>query len=326
MATLPLSVQRDIQEIEAYEAAVAAQNGVIVEDADDAVTETVVANDVEVVDVEPVPVAGVPAPVPPQGDVEDFRQQYRTLQGKYNAEVPQLHQQLRELTQEMATLRESMTVTKVEAPSEPVTYESSVTDKDREDFGDDLIDMQRRIAREVAQEFGAKITAQQAIIDTLQKQVTDTGAQVGSMNFSQHLNNLVPDFDTLDRDPNWHAWLNEVDPILRGPRMNAAMDAYNAGDAEGVAHYVGLFRASATVAPGPLDDRQTEIAKQVTPTRSASTSAKAGQGKAQKVYSTRDMDEAWKRVTDFAKAGQDADAERLESELTAAYLEGRVRA
>ena len=326
MATLPLSVQKDIQDIEAYESALAAQQGgVVVEDADDTVVETAVANDVDPVDDTSAPVEDEPTVAPAPAEAEDFRQRYLTLQGKYNAEVPQLHQQLRDLTQQLADIRKEVVIKKVETPPEPVKRESLVTDKDREDFGDDLIDMQRRIAREVAQDFADQVAAQQATIDNLRQQVTDTGSQVGAMNFSQRLNTLVPGFDILDRDEKWHEWLNEFDPILRGPRLNAAMEAYNNEDAEGVAHYVGLFRNASGVSATPQDDRQTEIAKQVTPTRSA-TSTKAGTAKAPKMYSTRDMDDAWKRVTDLSRAGKDADAERLESELTAAYLEGRVRA
>jgi uncharacterized coiled-coil protein SlyX len=261
-------------------------------------------------------------------DVEDetFAQKYKTLQGKYDAEVPRLHQQIRDLTSKLKALEEAS----FEKPSEPTKSKekvSYVTDEDRAEFGEELIDVQRRVAKEVAQEYEDRFEQQEAIIAELQKQLKQTGSEVGQMNFSQRLVQLVPDFEKIDNDPRWVAWLNEVDPIIRDQRRVLAQAAFDKGDAEAVAHYVKLFKQ--TIAEPEADIqvkavRQTELEKQVAPSRSASSASTPTDRKA-KVYSQAEIDSGWNKIRMLMKKGSMAEAEKLEAEITAAYLEGRVR-
>jgi hypothetical protein len=135
----------------------------------------------------------------------------------------------------------------------------------------------------------------------------------------------VPNFDDVNRDPRWISWLNEVDPILRGPRMAVAQQAYNTGDAEAVAHYVSLFMASVakTETPAPKDKRQQEQELQVQPTKNNS------QGNTQaaaKVYTNAQIEGMFKRVTELHTRGDSAAATKLEAEIDAAFRDGRVTA
>lgn len=274
---------------------------------------------------EPVAVEATPADDSKEEVSESFKQKYATLRGKYDAEVPRLHQQVKELTDQMNAIRHEAEAAKkaeAEKPKEKVSY---VTDADREEYGDDLIDFQRRVAKEASQEYEDRFEQQAKVIEQLQQQISNTGNQVGEVGFTQKLNALVPGFDQLDNDERWVAWLNEYDPMTRGPRRDQAQSAFNSGDAEAVAHYVGLFRESINepVANGK-SDRQTELEKQVTPSRSASTVTKSS-GKDSKVYSEKELNNAWTKIRTLNTQGKYDDAEKLEAELTAAYMEGRVK-
>lgn len=261
---------------------------------------------------------------------DDFRQKYNTLKGKYDAEVPRLYEQVRGLTAKLEELQAQLTEKEQnDEPTKPEEKVSYVTDADREEFGEELIDVQRRVAREVAQEYEQQVKTQTKVIDELRKQVNQTGSQVGEMNFTQRLYSLVPDFPQIDQDERWAEWLNEYDPILRGPRRIQAKTAYDSGDAEAVAHYVQLFKES--LAPGAdqqaeKQQRQTELEKQVTPSRSATNAGSQSSDKGGKVYSQGELDRNWKKIRTLNSRGQYDDAAKLEAELTAAYLEGRVRA
>lgn len=275
---------------------------------------------------EPVAVEATPADDSKEEVSESFKQKYATLRGKYDAEVPRLHQQVKELTDQMNAIREEAEAAKkveAEKPKEKVSY---VTDADREEYGDDLIDFQRRVAKEASQEYEDRFEQQAKVIEQLQQQISNTGNQVGEVGFSQKLNALVPGFDQLDNDERWVAWLNEYDPMTRGPRRDQAQSAFNSGDAEAVAHYVGLFRESINepVANGK-SDRQTELEKQVTPSRSASTVTNKSSSKDSKVYSEKELDRGWTKIRDLNSQGKYDDAEKLEAELTVAYMEGRVK-
>jgi len=274
---------------------------------------------------EPVAVEATPADDSIEEVSESFKQKYATLRGKYDAEVPRLHQQVKELTDQMNAIREEAQAAKkaeAEKPKEKVIY---VTDADREEYGDDLIDFQRRVAKEVSQDYEERFEQQSRVIQDLQSKISNTDNQVGEVGFTQKLNALVPGFDQLDSDERWVAWLNEIDPMTRGPRRDQAQAAFNSGDAEAVAHYVSLFRGSVEPVANGKSDRQTELEKQVTPSRSASTVASKSSNNSSKIYSEKELDRGWTKIRDLNSQGKYDDAEKLEAELTVAYMEGRVK-
>ena len=274
---------------------------------------------------EPVAVEATPADDSIEEVSESFKQKYATLRGKYDAEVPRLHQQVKELTDQMNAIREEAQAAKkaeAEKPKEKVSY---VTDADREEYGDDLIDFQRRVAKEVSQDYEERFEQQSRVIQDLQSKISNTDNQVGEVGFTQKLNALVPGFDQLDSDERWVAWLNEIDPMTRGPRRDQAQAAFNSGDAEAVAHYVSLFRGSVEPVANGKSDRQTELEKQVTPNRSASTVASKSSNNSSKIYSEKELDRGWTKIRDLNSQGKYDDAEKLEAELTVAYMEGRVK-
>ena len=315
---LPKQVQAQMAEIEAYEKALEAQQEPHPEELD---TEAEV---VATIEASPELEEAKPADTSPT-DVEEetFKQKYKTLTGKYDAEVPRLHQQVREMAEATKQLREELKALKVE-PTKSKEKVSLVTDADRAEFGEDLLDVQRRVAREVSEEYSDRLGQQDAVIQKLQKDLAATGSQVGEVNFSQRLAQLVPDFAQIDSDERWIAWLDEHDPMLRGPRKVQAQQAFNAGDVEAVAHYVGLWKET-LAAPTAAKPNQAELEKQVAPNRSATSVRTQSTTQNSKIYSPKDADRAWSKVRTLNTRGQYAEAEKLEADLTAAYMEGRVR-
>ena len=331
---LPKQVQKQLDEVEELEKQLEAQGEEV--EAEPEVKKKKTSKkakaedtEVEVTDDEPIeePVAveATPANDSVEEVSESFKQKYATLRGKYDAEVPRLHQQVKELTDQMNAIRHEAEAAKkaeAEKPKEKVSY---VTDADREEYGDDLIDFQRRVAKEVSQDYEERFEQQSRVIQDLQSKISNTDNQVGEVGFTQKLNALVPGFDQLDSDERWVAWLNEIDPMTRGPRRDQAQAAFNSGDAEAVAHYVSLFRGSVEPVANGKSDRQTELEKQVTPSRSASTVASKSSNNSSKIYSEKELDRGWTKIRDLNSQGKYDDAEKLEAELTVAYMEGRVK-
>jgi uncharacterized coiled-coil protein SlyX len=319
---LPKQVQAQLAEVEEIEKQLAQDEKpkkeglAIVEDTKVEVTEEQPTEEPVVEEVKPADTS--------DGASDAFKQKYSTLKGKYDAEVPRLHQQVRELTDQLGSIQKGMEDVKKAESDKPKEKVSYVTDADREEYGDDLIDFQRRVAKEVSQEYDGRFEQQEKVIAELREQVSSTDNQVGEMGFAQKLNVLVPGFDQLDNDERWVSWLNEYDPMSRGPRRDQAQGAFDRGDADSVAHYVKLFRESVDPVDQAKSNRQSEIEKQVTPNRSASTSAtKSMVGS--KIYSAKQMDKAWNKTRNLNTSGKYDEAAKLEAELTAAYMEGRVR-
>jgi hypothetical protein len=259
---------------------------------------------------------------------EDWQQKYRTLDGKYNAEVPRLHHQVKELSNQVQAL-----ITQLEDAKKPAareeTHEALVTANDEEAFGKDLIDVQRRVAKEVMREYVTplqkELQARDAKIAQLEQQMTKTGGEVTTMSFEQQLARAVPDFDAINTDPKWIAWLDEVDPFTRKPRRSYAEYVYNQGDVAEVSQLVKFYKESTGVdqQTAAQHQRQTELNRQVQPTRTASSSSVAPAGA--RVYTEAEMSRLWDKVRQMNVAGKYEEAKKLDTELSDALIHGRIR-
>ena len=270
---------------------------------------------------EPKPVEPKPEPTEPAIAEETWQSRYIALKGKYDAEVPRLHADVREFKAQLESLRKAVETKPVET-KKPAVAEKLVTDADVQAFGEDLIEVQRKVAREVAAEFRGELDAMRAENEQLREQLTTTGSQVSEASFEQRLYRMVPDFQDVNADPRWINWLNEVDPLLRAPRKSVAQDAFNRADAEAVAHYIGMFKASVAPAEQP-SDKAAELEKQIQPKRSASTAPISPQAR---IYTDAQVQKMFQKSVELSSRGQREEAMKLEAEIDAAYREGRVKA
>ena len=272
--------------------------------------------------IEPKPVDPKPTPTEPAIPEETWQSRYIALKGKYDAEVPRLHADLRDFKAQLETLQKAVE-TKPADTKKPPVVEKLVTDADVQAFGEDLIEVQRKVAREVAAEFRGELDAMRAENEKLREQLNTTGNQVSEASFEQRLYRMVPDFQAINADDRWINWLNEVDPLLRAPRKTVAQQAFNQGDAEAVAHYVGMFKASIAPVEQP-SDKAAELEKQIQPKRSASSSANVAPQA--RTYTDAEIHKMFLKSADFSAKGKIDEAAKLEAEIDAAYREGRVRA
>jgi len=317
---LPRQVEAQLRELEALEKQLADEQNPAPAVPEQKPTEP--PQDPQPAPTEPKPVEPTPTPTEPVVADEKWEQKYKTLKGMYDAEVPRLHADIRDLKAQMDNLRKAAETKPVEQ-AKPKTAEKLVTDADVEAFGSDLIEVQRKVAREVAAEFRGELDTMRAENEKLREQLTSTGTQVSEASFEQRLYRMVPDFEAVNVDPKWIAWLNEVDPLLRAPRASVAQQAFNRGDAEGVAHYVSLFRQGSKSVE-PTADKTNELELQIQPNRSAtSTPPNSQKGK---VYTNADIEKMFRKATDLGIRGQTDAAKKLEAEIDAAFMEGRVTA
>lgn len=250
-----------------------------------------------------------------------WQQKYKTLEGKYSAEVPRLHAQVKNLMAQLNQLQE--TINKSEPKKEEPEIHKLVTDADVEAFGSDLIEVQRKVAREVAMEFKKDIDSLRAENVDLREKLTQTGSQVGAVSFDARLYQLVPDFEEINVDSKWIAWLEEIDPILRGPRKLIAQEAFNRGDAEAIRDYIKMFKQTTAPSEKP-NAKQAELERQIQPNRSASSAPPSSQKG--RVYTTKDIERMFEKAAKLNATQKFDEATKLEAEIDAAYMEGRVTA
>lgn len=215
---LPKQIQAEIDEAEALERMFAEQQNPV--PAENAAGEGAAE---AVVPAEGIP-PGTPEAVAEDANSETWEQRYRILQGKYDAEVPRLHAQVRELTDNLNQVAQRLQSEPVEAPK-PL---SEVAPEDIETYGEDLVNMMRRVAAAEAERRSA---------EALQRvnQVEGHLAQGQEDRFYSALSQRVPQWKDIDNEPGWISWLGEYDPMVGSSRQDALNAAARALDSNRVA-------------------------------------------------------------------------------------------
>lgn len=263
-----------------------------------------------------------PQPVP-----DDWEQKYRSLYGMIQRESREkqiAQQELQALKERLDAMQQQMKPPQAEAP-EPL-----VSEKDVEAFGSDLIDMARRVARE---EFGTREQAYVTRIATLETQVQkqvgevqQTQAHTSRETFFANLGREVPTWQQIQATDACQQWLASRVP---GAAFTWNDVLVNAADNFDVARATEVFTTFIGTQPKPpappaVPSRvRTELARQVTPSRTSNAAPISNADK--HVYSTDEYANQSNQIIRLTKAGKYEDAARIEQELNAALLEGRVR-
>jgi hypothetical protein len=153
---------------------------------------------------------------------EVLSQKYRTLQGMYNAEVPRLHSQNKELAskvQQMEQLLATLSAQTNAPRNVEVVTDPLITDRDQEEYGESL-DVMRRVTREELIPVAQKIAQLDRVLQQLQINVVpqvNNLAQRQAVNSEQQfwteLTTYIPNWRDINNTPDFQSWLLEIDPL-----------------------------------------------------------------------------------------------------------------
>lgn len=297
-------------------------------------------------DENPAPNVAAPSPADEQktGDVpnsedansETYAQKWRTLQGMYNAEVPRLHQQNREMSQrvqQMEQLLASLSAQQTAAQHQPQpVVDKLVTDKDVEEYGESL-DVMRKVSREELVPVAQRLAQIEQVLRQMQTSVVPQVQAVAQrqqvsaeQQFWADLSAAVPSFRQVNDNPDFQSWLLQADPLTGITRQTYLDDAQRSLDASRVANFFRAWLEStgqATVAQSTGSAAGSELEKQVSPGRSRSTGtpATAKQGK---TYSPQDIQKFFNDVRQGKYKGREQERDRIERDIFAAQRENRI--
>lgn len=242
---------------------------------------------------------------PPPEDAIEHR--YKVLQGKYNSEVPRLSAENRDLKARLQELEQQFEEMKNAKPVEPLVKPEEI-----DEYGEGLIDVARRIARE-------ELASKQSEIEKLKREIESvknvTTTKV-SEDFFKSLTELVPDWEQLNEDPNFLAWLEEVDELTGEPRQVLLSRAEQQRNATRTAKFFTAFKQAST--SRAATSSQALEQQVVPPTNQAPNTPPS-----KKVWMRSEIAGFYDRV----RRGliSDADAIAIEAEIQAASIEGRIR-
>jgi hypothetical protein len=255
---------------------------------------------------------------------EKWAHKYHTLKGMYDAEVPRLHSDLREMKAQLQQIiadKAALEERKAEVPQ----VNSLITDEDKEAFGPDLIDLIERATNSKV----ASLASREA---ELIKEIKELKGQLGNVTerqvvsekdrFLASLAQQVPDWETLNVDPGFLGWLQEVDPVYGIPKQVALSNAYEGGDVARVATIFNSYKGTIAPKAPKAKSAQDELQRQVAPTRTRSGTPPTS-SESEQYFTHQDIEQFY---TDWRRGVyDDAEAAIMEKQIHAAAAEGRIR-
>ena len=259
----------------------------------------------------PIPQTPPPAPAPS----EDFEHKYRVLQGKYNAEVPRLNESNRQLASQNADLANRLQqleikITEMQTPPQPPADFSKI----QAEYGDDLT--------QVLQQQATTITKLQEVIAQLQHgqaQVVQATQESAADAFWRELRRAAPDWQQLNTDQYFLAWLGEADGLSGLTRYDTMQQAFKRLDADGVARYFASYKSTLKTAPSP----QEQLQQQVSPPASGTGNQHAADNKP--TFTQAQVATFFKEVALGKWNHRREEAAALERAMETAQIEGRIR-
>lgn len=249
-------------------------------------------------------------PVAPATD--GWEHKYKVLSNKYSAEVPRLAQELRELKDKLREQSEKMAAAPAELPS-GLTPEKVV-----ETFGEDFAAAVGALASKISEQQASKLREEFA---PRVEAATSTANANARQVFLRQLSDAVPDWQVIDQEDAFTAFLDEYDQLTGRQRRQFFTEADQSNDAQRIISFFTTYREGSSA----KKTLQKEVAKNAMEYSLSPSGVRASEAPAgKKVWS---QGEIRKFYTDARRGIYSAgEYERIESDIFAAQNEGRLLA
>lgn len=280
----------------------------------------------------PAPAAAAePAPSAEPAAPENWEHKYKVLQGKYNKEQGDL---VAALNQARTTLAEAARVNEhlqaqlrsAPAPAAPAPSAAPtshlVTKEERDNFGDDLIDVVGRRAKEVLSPEVQALKDEVARLAGQVQNATQDTAETKRDKVYMMLSARVPNWEAINKSPQFLAWLEGIDVFSGSSRRVSLLNAFNTFNASRV---VGIFEAyTKEDASGSTADPLVDPATLIAPGAPRGASGEAAPGSQRgRIWSEGEIRNFYDRAA--RKRVPAKEYEEVSAEIARALQEGRVR-
>lgn len=333
---LPAAVQRTM----ARTAALARQAG-MTNVPDEAVIQPVVETPKpqEPVVVQPVIQPAIDQPV-------DWEQRYKTLQGKYDIEVPAAKSEVQSLRQILAAIQpknpEPVQPAATPVVQQPTTVE--IPDAEIAEYGPELVSAARRWARvelePVIQELRSEVSKLQTgysrVVET-QDQANVRQGRDASMGYLDNDAEVGKIWRQLNADTQFISWAQQPDELTGQPRLPLLQAAFDQGHGQRskavFVRYLREHTGTSVQAPAPVQTPPQQQQQERTrptledlaaPGRSVAQTPPGAQAE-KRIWTTQQITAFYRDVNRGVYAEAEPDKIRIERDIIAASTEGRVR-
>lgn len=270
-------------------------------------------------------------------DYDKLEQRYRTLQGMHTADGQRFRTEMASMQGALNDLENRLVAAEEANKSQPVTPSRYVTAEDEEEYGDTLA-MMRRAAKEEAEAVAfarekanlERIANLERTLGYLQNNVVPAvegitrsqGEQVKAQ-FWDAINVQVPDWRTVNDDPNFKAWLLAEDPVTGATRQQFLTQARNDYNAMRVIAFFKEWKRQAAGGQTPAPNQtQAELERLVAPGASKGGTTPVTPEK--KTWTSADIAKFYADINRGVYANKLDERKKIEADLFAAQAEGRI--
>lgn len=260
-----------------------------------------------------------PAQPTTQQPDDKLEERYRTLKGKYDAEVPRLYQAMRERDAQIAALTAEVSrlagQSNTSAPDKGTVKDPQKRiDPERfNDWGDEFKDLARE-----NNAMAEKVSTLEATIAELKGDTAATRED----RFYADLQKAVPNFSQLNEDRGFIEWLAQPHPYLGIPRQNLLDQAASRFDAKKAAAIFNEYSpGQPTSKPSPATRKDLE--SQVSP--SSRAPAQGDITPKGRIFTQAEVSKLYDDERRGLFVGREAEFAAQEREIFTAQREGRIR-
>lgn len=289
------------------------------------------------------PVVGEGAPPQAPNIVEEensqtYAQRWRSLQGSWNSLKHQNDQMSARIGQ-LEGLISTMQSTPAVAPAPTADSGSLITPKDREDYGQEMVEFAQRVSRQenaairaeleqakrAFQAMDARLSQVQQFVPAVQ-QVVQTQRLSAEDKFFAEVGRMIPGWEATNNNPEFHRWLLTPDPLSGLDRQTFLADAQKNLDAARVASIFAAFSpgGAGTHTTARPNAAASELERQISP--GSSLSAPTPSTQEARRWSRAEIAKLYDDQRRGVFKGREQEFKAQERDLFAAQADGRIAA
>lgn len=189
---------------------------------------------------------------PRADDPAYWRQRLSVLQGRMRDERREFEGREAALRTKVADLEAQIRTLKAAGQPTPVDLPSMFTPEQLEALGQEQAAAIASASVKAAQrQVEAKLAEQREAAEAQRQHELEQAQARRGRDFLDQLDELVPDWRTINARQDWLDWLAEIDPTTGQTRQTPLTALERAGDAQGVAAVFGAFRQKLAQRPAP---------------------------------------------------------------------------
>lgn len=282
------------------------------------------------------PVRNTDTPAGEDENSQTYAQRWKTLQGVYNSTKQQLQDSASRIANLEQLVMSMQTATPRNQAPEPQAAKY-VTESDTTEYGTDMVDFARRVAKEemvpvlrAIRELQGQIGSLQNLAPQVQRVAVNQQATAEEM-FFEKLSASVKDWAEINDDPRFHQWLLTPDAMTGLQRQTYLADAQRNLDLSRVVSIFQAWKREAGVPNAPTaaaaaptkPSAASALEKQIAPGRASAGSAPPAQ-KQEKTYSRADISQFYADKMQGKYKNRQAEADALERDIFKAQRDGRI--